>query len=194
MHRGLSWYGKADKEEDDDSRFIFLWIAFNAIYAKEIGAQTTNKERSVFKAFFGTLLKTDADNRIHGEIWGRFSGPVRILMANRFVFQPFWNHQNGGSGCENWKKWLANSRKDLDKALEAGDTALVLSLIFDRLYTLRNQLIHGGATWGGTVNREQLRDGTEILGFLVPVFIDLMMDNPREDWGKPYYPVVEVST
>jgi len=24
----------------------------------------------------------------------------------------------------------------------------------------------------------------------MPVFTDLMMDNPDKDWGKPFYPVV----
>ncbi len=40
-------------------------------------------------------------------------------------------------------------------------------------------------------NRDQVRDGARILGFLVPIFVDLMMDNPDENWGLPYYPVVE---
>ena len=55
---------------------------------------------------------------------------------------------------------------------------------------LRNQLVHGGATWNSAVNRDQVRDGAAILGFLVPVFVDVMMDNPHEDWGRPFYPVV----
>ena len=33
--------------------------------------------------------------------------------------------------------------------------------------------------------------GAEILAFLVPVFVDLMMDNSQEDWGRPFYPVVD---
>lgn len=37
----------------------------------------------------------------------------------------------------------------------------------------------------------RFRDGDEILGFLMPVFIDIMMDNPNENWGKPFYPVVK---
>jgi len=41
------------------------------------------------------------------------------------------------------------------------------------------------------VNRAQVRDGAEILGFLMPAFIDIMMDYPNENWGKPYYPVVK---
>ena len=66
----------------------------------------------------------------------------------------------------------------------------VLSNVFDRLYVLRNQLVHGGSTWNSDINRDQVRDGAAILEFLVPVFVDVMMDNPQEDWGRPFYPVV----
>lgn len=32
-HRAISWIGRAEAcGEDDDARFIFLWIAFNAAY------------------------------------------------------------------------------------------------------------------------------------------------------------------
>lgn len=51
--------------------------------------------------------------------------------------------------------------------------------------------VHGGSTWNSGVNQAQVRDGAEILGFLMPVFIDIMKDNPNENWGKPFYPVVE---
>ena len=67
----------------------------------------------------------------------------------------------------------------------------MLTLLFNRLYILRNQLVHGGATWKGKVNRSQVQDGKRILGTLVPVFVEIMMDNPQEDWGKPYYPVTD---
>lgn len=76
-------------------------------------------------------------------------------------------------------------------ALKARDTLTILQILFDRLYVLRNQLIHGGATWGGSVNRDQVRDGARILSVLVPTFIELMMDAPDLDWGQPAYPVVE---
>jgi hypothetical protein len=68
---------------------------------------------------------------------------------------------------------------------------VILSTLFDRLYVLRNQLVHGGATWNSSVNRAQVGDGARIMAFLVPLFIDLMMDNPEFAWGAPYYPVVE---
>ena len=62
--------------------------------------------------------------------------------------------------------------------------------MFNRLYTLRNQLIHGGATWDGKVNRDQLRDCTRLLSKLVPVIIALMMGYPNAIWGDAVYLVV----
>jgi hypothetical protein len=56
---------------------------------------------------------------------------------------------------------------------------------------LRNQLIHGGATWNSSVNRDQVRDGAAVMGCLLPVFIDIMMDHPDRGWDMPHYPVIE---
>ena len=55
---------------------------------------------------------------------------------------------------------------------------------------LRNQLVHGGATWNGTVNRSQVTDGAAVLANLVPVFINIIMDNPDHDCGKSFYPII----
>jgi hypothetical protein len=35
-----------------------------------------------------------------------------------------------------------------------------------------------------------VKDGAALLGVLLPVFINIMMDNPDHDWGTPYYPVI----
>lgn len=64
-------------------------------------------------------------------------------------------------------------------------------MLFDRLYVLRNQLMHGGATWDSGTNKDQLRDGAAILRNVVPVMAELMMDAPNCAWGVPMYPVVE---
>ena len=72
------------------------------------------------------------------------------------------------------------------------DAMGTLTVVFDRLYVLRNQLVHGGATWNGSVNRDQIRDCVAILADLVPVVIEVMMDNPGALWGEASYPVVEI--
>jgi hypothetical protein len=30
-----------------------------------------------------------------------------------------------------------------------------------------------------------------VLNWLLPIFVDFMMDNPKRDWGRPFYPVVD---
>ena len=62
-------------------------------------------------------------------------------------------------------------------------TSTVLSVVLSRIYTLRNQVLHGGATWGSSVNREQLRDCTNFMAKLVPLVIEVMMDHPDTLWG-----------
>lgn len=192
VHRAISWIGRAEAcGTDDDARFIFLWIAFNAAYADEGEFQTIQPgERAAFADFFGRLIALDDQRRIYGAIWQRFSGPVRLLMENRYVFNPFWQHHNGITGFEDWEERFKASSRAFAQAIQNGDTKRVLSFVFDRLYVLRNQLVHGGSTWNSGINRTQVRDGAAILGFLMPVFADLMMDNPEQDWGKPFYPVV----
>ena len=121
----------------------------------------------------------------------RFSGPIRLLLNNKFVFQPFWRHHNQPRRYANWENFFVRDQKMIGRALACQDTRVVLSILFDRLYVLRNQLFHGGATWNSSVNRRQVQDGANIMAFLVPRFIDLMMDHPEAGWGPPYYPVVD---
>lgn len=193
VHRAISWIGRAEACGDDhDARFVFLWIAFNAAYADEREFQAiASSERAAFLEYFGRLVSLDSEKRIYNALWQRFSGPVRLLMSNRYVFNPFWQHHNGIDGYDDWETRFEASALAFGKAFKAGDTARVLSLVFDRLYVLRNQIMHGGSTWNSTVNRAQVRDGAAILAFLLPVFVDLMMDNPGQDWGRPFYPVVD---
>lgn len=192
VHRAISWIGRAEAcGDDNDARFIFLWIAFNAAYADETAFSDPRPgERTAFLDYFRKAVSFDRDQRIYDAIWKGFSGPIRVLMGNKFVFGPFWSHHNGLAGYEDWEQRLQSSIRVFGNALQNNDTAKVLNLVFDRLYVLRNQIVHGGSTWNSSVNRGQVRDGAAILGFLMPVFVDIMMDHPNEDWGTPFYPAV----
>ncbi|KUJ77887.1 hypothetical protein AVO45_07885 [Ruegeria marisrubri] len=189
IHRAISWLGRAEREtEDPDAAFLFYWIAFNAAYAAE---QDLAGEKDLFRSYLQKVVALDHSHRIYDAVWTGFPGPIRMFLQNRFVFGPFWHHFNGIEGFDDWQDRFATSKRRFAEALKARDTLTILSMLFDRLYVLRNQLIHGGATWNSGVNRDQMRDGTAILAFLVPVFIDLMMDAPEQDWGAPFYPVVQ---
>jgi len=196
-HRALSWLRRADASRDDpDVRFILLWIGFNAAYAGDLSRALDGEggapgnERSRIDAFFRTLVAMDTDNRIFAAIWERFSQEIRQLLDNRFVFAPFWRHQRGDFGGAGWEISFAAAKRAANDALMSRDTPVMLSILFDRLYVLRNQLVHGGATWDSTANRAQVRDGAALLGCLLPLFIDLMMDHSEIEWTMPDYPVV----
>lgn len=195
VHRAISWLTRADDERgDDDVRFVLLWIGFNAAYAGDMSlalGQESQRERDVFMRFFTTLVGFDSRHRIYNLVWDRFAREIRVLLCNRHVFAPFWLHHGGKPGFEDWQARMDREDIAIRSALTRHDTATLLSILFGRLYVLRNQLVHGGATWNSSINRAQVRDGTAILCSLLPLFIDLMMDNPGHDWPMPQYPVVE---
>ena len=192
VHRALSWLQRAELAgEDLDAAFIFYWIAFNAAYADERPDVTATGERSCFSDFFGRVGNLDPQRRVYAALWQRFPASIRLFLDNKYVFQPFWNHQNGLPGNADWEERFERSRRRIHRALAERDTPVILTCLFDRLYVLRNQLVHGGATWNSSVNRQQVGDGARIMAFLVQLFIDIMMDHPQSDWGAPYYPVVE---
>lgn len=195
IHRMISWIGRAEvAAEDPDAAFIFLWIAFNAAYAdaRDLENASSCGEHGRFSEFFDKIIEDDFDHRIYRAVWDRFKGPIRGFVGSPYVFSPFWKFQHG-AGCEDWQSRFSNAERHFEAALHDGDTVMVLSHLFDRFNMLRNQMMHGGATFGSSVNRDQLQHGTEILGCLVPEMARIMIAHPTTDWGRPFFPVVEIS-
>ena len=191
IHRSLSWLQRAEKEGDDvDASFIFLWIAFNAIYGIKATINPDVTGRELLKGFFGKIISIDESGMIYEHIWNRYSSEIRILLENKYLFAPFWNNQLDKNDCKDWKQRMDRQNQKISYALAKQDSTEVLSYVFDRLYVLRNQLLHGSATWHSRLNRPQLQDGNKIMKNLVPVFITLMMEHKEIDWGDLNYPVV----
>ena len=191
VHRALSWLQRAEQcGEDLDGQFIFLWIAFNAAYANEIIRGNRPHEQEAFNLFLQRLCDLDDNQRLHDLIWKEYTNHIRTLLDNKHVYQPFWDYKNGKITEEEWADNFSRARKAAARAIGRGDTPKVLGIILSRLYTLRNQLMHGGATWNSSVNRDQIRDCSRIIGCLVPAIIEIMMDHTNELWGQPCYPVL----
>lgn len=191
IHRALSWLQRAEQAEDDDSRFIFLWIAFNAAYATEIDDSHRLSEQVAFQTFWQKLCELDGDKRFDNLVWQTFPGAIRVLLDNPYVFKSFWEYHTGKIDEMQWQQRLAVGKQRANTALAQGRTHEVLSIVFNRIYVLRNQLMHGGATFGSKTNRSQLRDCVQVLGQLVPLVITVMMDNPDTLWGEASFPVVD---
>lgn len=191
LHRALSWLDRAAKgNEDADARFIFLWIAFNAAYAHEFGDE--DNERKQLAAFFTRLVEADADGRLHALLFDRFSGPIRTLIDNKFVFQPFWRALRDHDSSGRWEERFAQAKQVAMRSVLDKDTVRLLCIVFDRLYVLRCSLVHGGATWNSQLNRSQVNDGVQLLHALLPVMLELMIEHPGLELGAIAFPVVRV--
>jgi hypothetical protein len=189
IHRAISWLAKAEAEEDDDAKLIFYWISFNAAYADSLSEGLETREQ--FKLFMQKLLKQDTQQHIHAMLFSEFNGAIRTLISNKYIYAPFWQAQrNRNSSSDAWQKNHSNSIKVATSALLSKDTITMLSIIFDRLYVLRNQLVHGGATWQSKINRQQVSDGSKMLGTIVPALIALLLDSASVDFGDIMYPVI----
>lgn len=191
VHRALSWLNRAELEDDPDSRFIFLWIAFNAAYATEIDDREGLSEQRTFNAFLEKLQSLDSNHRLNTLVWNAYPNAIRVLLDNPYVFSCFWDHQKGQKSADQWKQSFDSAKKAANHALAQQDTPRLLAIVLSRIYTLRNQLVHGGATWNSSVNRDQIRDCVNIMGELVPAVIEIMMDSPNALWGEASYPVVK---
>lgn len=231
LRRSLSWFERADSDGlDDDVRYIFLWVAFNAAYADAQNLHLDEWKR--YRIYFEKLMKNMNDAyRIHNTLKYELGKECLSLVGNRYVFWGFWRFlDDRWFNEEEWKesryeRSLQSEGKRVRKLLgsmraapkETGsddrrNTIDLLNILFGRLYVLRNQIMHGSSTsqaWmdpersdscegststeDGSLNRSQVEDGVRILGCLMPLFLDVMMDHPEleleEYWGRLLYPV-----
>jgi hypothetical protein len=190
LHRAISWVKCAEeKTTNTDLKFITLWIAFNACYAHNDNHDMSLTEKKRFKDFISRLVMLDTEDRFFKLLWFKFSGPVRLLIDNKFAYKQFWDTLRGEK--IDWERLFKQSKIDSRNYLAHQQVAELLGVVLDRLYTVRNQLIHGGATYNSKLNRSQVKDASEILEFLLPIIIDIMLTNIDEDWGVINYPVIE---
>ncbi|MCB1615638.1 MAG: hypothetical protein KDI30_06465, partial [Pseudomonadales bacterium] len=145
--------------------------------------------RKSFKQFIQQLVELDSDRHFYNCLWKNYSGFVRSLIENRFVFSPFWGSHYAGN--HDWEDSYERSKKAAFNALANERVSVLLEIVLDRLYVLRNQLMHGGATYQSQVNRSQVKDGCRMMTELLPVIITIMMQHADKGWGQIYYPVIK---
>lgn len=195
VHRAISWLERAEQcdKGDTDSQFIFFWIAFNAAYACN-DESVKRTESKTYTQFIGKLVDLDKSQSIYKILWQTFPSSIRILLNNQYVFQPFWDFQNEKISKTEWENQFNKAKTAANDALGKQDTVALASIVLSRLYTLRNQLMHGGATCKSSANRAQLKDAVNIMKQFVPVIVDVMMDNSRTIWGDAHYPYLDKQT
>lgn len=195
MHRSLSWLKAAAEQIADDNldqAFINLWISFSACFYIE--------GEEPIAPFIEKIVILDEHQKIYDCLWHEYSGSVKALIKNPYVFAEFWQAQraqlqqkaNGqvGMGEAAWRRSFDQSSVEALNYLSRKKVAPLFSIVLDRLYVLRNQVLQGGATYQSRVNREQVSDGVNLLASIMPIIIGIMLDGADQDWGEIAYPVI----
>ena len=207
MGRALSWLERCEKGINDDAmdeRFLFLWIAFNAAYgddghmkSKSLDDPNHVEEHQKIGNFLQKIVIRDKTYRL-ADIIKEHGNVFRSIIDNRFLCNIFWKAEYFPRNRESWERNFESERKRAHEILDdqhwdAKQTRTVLHLAFYRLYTLRNQILHGNASWRDDYNRSSLESGDTILRLFIPealrMMLDAMKDSPdTPDWGQNAYP------
>ena len=196
MRRADSWHRLSKEVDSCAEKFIFLWIAFNAAYGAELTGLDPDKrpkEFDKFSNFLRQIIDRDEEGVLSESLWCTFSGPIRVLMENQYTYEPFWDATRGLPRGDDWERTLRRSNNGVFQAMGKQEVHRVLTEVFSRLYTLRNQIFHGGATFSTGWGQDQVRDGSRIMAALVPVVLEIMRVDIERNldshiWGKVMYP------
>lgn len=192
IHRALSWLNRAEHNAGDpDSEFVFHWIAFNAAYGRFIdsGLAKTQNERDRYELFVKMLVNTDRRQRIASLLFDQYSDSITQLIGNRYVLFDYWNSRLFPEAAIDWEHVLNKEVNMASGWAKKRNSRPYLMIVLSRLHILRNQIIHGAATWNSDTNRQQVQDAAAFMRHFLPLIIDIMMDDPEQDWGDPLYPV-----
>lgn len=194
-HRALSWLQRAEQEQGDpDAAFICLWISFNAAYGRVIESdeqrqEKNSTERDKYEEFIKKLLTCDRTHRIEGLLFDQFSSSIEQLIANEYVYYEYWNHWLNPASERDWRKSMNTEVNNASSFVKKRSALPYLMIVLSRLNVLRNQIMHGASTWNSTTNRSQVQDAAAFMRQFVPLMIELMMNDPDQEWGDPMYPV-----
>lgn len=164
-HRSRSWIERALDALALDERFIFYWIALNALYGRpkylERGPHRT-PEIADLEAFLRNVSVTASPSQLktvssHGE----------KLLSNRFLHEGTWKWDSDEAAARVRREYAVACRE-----LAEGQVRNYLIVLFRRLYVLRKQMFHGCATFESKANRDTVEPAVAVLSVLVPLLCE----------------------
>ena len=196
LHRCCSWLQRVEQlppaasdppsgsDGFDDAALVCRWIALNALYARwDEQGRAPFADVASLDSFTSHITRIDHDGRIVAVLRDH-KRLVLALLEDEFLSRNFWKERGDGLPRRRSRAGI-----DARKWYQQGRWASILDVTLGRIYVLRCQLVHGGATCGGRLNRTALRRCTQMLGHLQPAIVLTMIDHGEaEDWGPLCYP------
>lgn len=201
LRRALSWVVAAERYRVDiDIAFICHWIAVNSLFGGLSGRPPDEgSERRRYRlpngeeveddisAFIKRFLRLDRSRVILGAVrslsWQETLAP---LVGDKWTFGPYW--KEGLSS--NVETRLSKRKRAARDALRTENLEVLLHILLMRTQDLRNQIVHGAASYYVSQNRESIRPALAVLAALVPAFITVIKSSQAaaERWPRPPRP------
>lgn len=176
-YRAIDWTHRARMEHSDHfAAFLFYWIAFNALYGAETHSDDPEGNWDARRRFFDQLTAIDGGRSVLERL-RVLEKQAAALVGNALAYRP-----DDVPDVEALQGRAARFRNLVRK----GRTAEALGRVFDGLNRVRNWLVHGGVAWRSRVMASTLADGTVLLTWLVPTFIETMLAaHDALEWEMP---------
>ena len=203
IHRACSWLGRAQVVAREssldglDDQLIFLWIAFNALYG-QWDKETNHPARDIqgVRSFITRATELDEAHGIgaYELLLAEQRALAERLFDNVYLDHYFWRGlEEGAEDEETWQNMPRKGRLYLDEGLTR--RALDRLLLY-RVYQLRCQLVHGGGTHGGRLNRESIADCGRFLHLFLDRSFEILLHQDRaaafrDGLGSICYPPIQ---
>jgi hypothetical protein len=175
----MSWINaaKALPVDQKHAQFVFLCIAFNALYGRrryEGSRDEAAQDRQEFLKRVKTM--SDYDRRYGKHTLIRALEARRKecgeLIVNHFLRDSYWRKEKTSKQL---RDEFTKLKQRADEQLSKGRYDEYVDFVLSRLGVLRNQIVHGCVTYGpSSKGLPSLEAGLAVLKEIVPVFYDLM--------------------
>jgi len=204
LSRAKSWLDAASVLEskskpgeiDHHTAFVYRYVAFNSLYGRWRTEESQRRAKTQFDLFFDNL------GRLHSEDQSE-DGPNRWILPNALVqckrhwvqliddeFLDSKGYWDIPEHSENFREKYSSQKSTALRHLDWRNFKPLLHLIFDRIWVLRNQILHGCATFGPkSLGWESVERANPVLRAMIPAFRNLMEKYPDVvQWPPIPYP------
>lgn len=186
FHRACSWLQRAEQATKDDLDLALLsqWVAFNALYGQwDHDAREPLADNECWRHFIERMLDLDKGSHVVDALVEN-KPLVMSIFEDEFLSRYFWQEPCGKRASQS-KKTMYDARTWFIQ----GNWLLILDRLFERIYFLRCQLVHGASTFNGSLNRTAIRHCSQAMDHLMRAFLLVWINfGSDKDWGIMCYP------
>ena len=186
FHRACSWLQRVELMGDDDLDMALLgqWVGFNSLYGQwDHEVREPVADNVCWKHFLERMLELDRGHHVV-DILVNNKPLIMSIFDDEFLSRYYWQDPTDKRANQSKKTKFEARTWYLQ-----GNWLLIIDRLFERIYFLRCQLVHGAATYNSSLNRAAIRHCSKAMDHLLRAFLLVWINyGSEEDWGIMCYP------